>query len=69
MFYSNRTQIHNQRGAEGENPPRNIFAPSGKMCWTSFKTIGHSSENVGPLRKLFTPPAVPSWLGAWVCHR
>jgi len=35
------------------------------MCWTLFKTIGHSLKNLGPLRKLFSPPAVRSWLRAW----
>jgi len=32
------------------------------MCWTS---IGHSLKILAPLRKLFAPPAVPSWLRAW----
>jgi len=27
---------------EGQTPPRTFFAPTGKMCWISFKTIGHS---------------------------
>jgi len=31
------------RGAKGGlRPPRKSFALPGKMCWTSFKTIGHS---------------------------
>ena len=28
------------------------------MCWTWF-------QKFGPLRKLFDPPGVPSWLRAW----
>jgi len=39
--------------------------PPGKMCWTSFLNIGHSSKNLGPCRKLFAPPGVPSWLRTW----
>ena len=32
------------------------------MCWVYFETIGHSLKNCPPLRKIFSPPAVPSWL-------
>jgi len=35
------------------------------MYWTSLKIIGHSSNIWAPLRKLFAPPGVPSWLWAW----
>jgi len=31
-----------------------------------LKTIGHSLKIWGPLRKLFAPPGIPSWLRAWV---
>jgi len=30
------------------------------MCWTLFKTIGHSSKNLGPSQKCLCP----SW-----CHK
>ena len=49
-----------------KTPPRKIFDPPGKMCWTSFKTTGHSSKNLAPPRKLFAPPGVPSWLQACI---
>jgi len=39
----------------GEASLGNIFAPTGKMCWTYFETIGHSLKICPPLRKLFTP--------------
>jgi len=29
------------------------------MCWTSFKTIGHSSKNEGPSRKTLRPSWCP----------
>jgi len=29
-----KTQAHSQGGARGEAPPKNSFAPSGKMSWT-----------------------------------
>ena len=49
---------------EGKAPTRKFFAPPGKLCWTLFKTIGHSSKFWAPLGKLFAPPGVPSWLRA-----
>jgi len=46
------------RGAQGgRSPLQKVFRPPGKMCWTSFKTIGRSSKNLGPYLK--TPR--PSW--------
>jgi len=38
----------------GEVPPRKFFDPTGKMCRTQFKTIGHSSK-FGPLQKTLRP--------------
>jgi len=49
-----------REGLRGRSPPRKIFAPPGKMCWTSFKTIGHSSKTLGPSQKTLRP----SW-----CHK
>ena len=43
---------------------RKKFATQGKMCWTSFKTVGHSSKIWAHLSKLCTPPGVSSWLQA-----
>jgi len=47
------------KGAQGEKPPRKFFAPPGKMCWTSFKTTGHSSKNLGPYQKTLRPSWCP----------
>ena len=58
-------QARNQGAQEGASPALEKFSPPpGKMCWTWFKTIGHSSKIWTPLRKLFTPPGVPRWLRA-----
>jgi len=32
----------------GGEPPRKKFGSPGKMCWTSFKIIGHSFKKMGP---------------------
>ena len=53
------------RTQEGDDSPRKIFVPTGKLSWTYFKTIGHSFKKLSPLRKLFSPPGVPNWLRAW----
>jgi len=54
--------------SQGDRPvtrgAQKIFRPSGRMCWTQFKNIGHSSKSWAPLRKLFAPLDVPSWLRA-----
>ena len=42
-----------------KSPPRKFFANPGKVCWTSFKTIGHSSKNLGPLQKTLRPSWCP----------
>jgi len=40
------------RGALGGESPLEHFSPTpGKMCWRSFKTIKHSSKNLGPSQK------------------
>jgi len=54
--------IHCQARNQGGLPPLKIFHLSWKICWTKIKTITHSSKNLAPLRKLFTPSGVPSWL-------
>jgi len=46
------------------------------MCWTSFKTIGHSSKDFGPSQKTLRPSWWPKlvtgliWLLKlyWTCH-
>jgi len=39
----------------GEAAPEKFFSSPGKMCWTSFKTIGHSSKAWGPSQKTLRP--------------
>jgi len=41
-----------------ETQPPKIFSPPPGNC------VGHSLKNLAPLRKLFAPPHVPSWLRA-----
>jgi len=36
------------RNQGGKASLEKYSAPPGKMCWTQFKNIGHSSENLGP---------------------
>jgi len=46
------------RGAGGEGPWK-IFASPGKVCWTKFKTIGHSSKVFRPSQKTLRTPWCP----------
>ena len=39
--------------------PRKIFAPTGKLCWACFETIGHNLKNLGPSQKTLRPPWCP----------
>jgi len=34
---------------------RGTKSPSGKICWTLFKTIEHGLKNLGPSQKTFRP--------------
>ena len=34
---------------------KKIFCPPGTMCWTSFKTTGHSSKILGPSQENLRP--------------
>jgi len=54
-------QARNKMGSRrDESTPRKIFAPPpGKMCWTSIKTIGHSSKKLGPSQKTLRPSWCP----------
>ena len=46
-------------GRRGRIPPRNFFSPPGKMCWTYFKTIGHSLKKCVPLSENSSLPWCP----------
>jgi len=48
----------------GRRPPSKIFRLPGKMCWTSFKTIGHSSRNLGLSQKTLRPSWCPKLVTA-----
>ena len=44
--------------------PRKFFAPPpGKMCWTCFKTIGHSSKDLSSSQKTLRPLASQAGYG------
>jgi len=43
----------------GEVPHKKIPTHLGKICWTQFKNIGHSSKNLGPSRKTLRPSWCP----------
>ena len=60
-------EVHRSVTRGGEDPRRKIFVPTRKMCWTYFKTIGHSLKSLSPSEKILRPPwcGVPSWLWAW----
>ena len=50
------SQARNQR-------VRRNFAPTGKLCWTYFETIGHSLKNLSPSLKTLRPPGMVSQAG------
>jgi len=39
--------------------PYKIFCPPGRMCWTQYENIGHSSKNLGPSWKTLHPSLCP----------
>jgi len=50
----------------GAKPLLEKFSPPGKMCWTYFKTIGHSLKYLSPFEKTFRPPWCPKLVkGLW----
>jgi len=52
--------IYEQARNQGvEAPLEKCLHPPGKMCWTSFKTIGHSSKNLAPSQKTLCPSWYP----------
>ena len=53
------TQDRNQGASGRAKPPRKFFSSPGKICWTSFKTIGHSSKKLGPSQKTLRPSWCP----------
>jgi len=55
----NVPQARNPGGRKGANPPRKNFALPEKKCWTWFKSIGHSSKNLGPSQKTLRPSWCP----------
>ena len=45
---------------QGGEAPLEKFPPLGKMCWTSFKTIEHSSQILEPSQKTLHPSWCPT---------
>jgi len=60
-----RNQASNQRGPGGKNPPLEKFSPRlEKYVGHSLKLLDAVQKFLAPLRKIFAPPGVPSWLRA-----
>ena len=51
----------------GEDPLKNFSPPVEKCVGYSVKLLDIVQKNRAPLRQMFTPPGVPSWLRAWWC--
>jgi len=51
-------------GAGWANLPRKFFSPLEKCIGYSLKILDIFKKIWAPLRKLFAPPGVPSWLRA-----
>jgi len=59
-------QVRNHRGAGGEAPLEN-FSPSLEKCVRHILNLLDIVSKIwAPLRKIFAPPSVPSWLRAWL---
>jgi len=65
-IYVSCLQARNQGAQRGESPPRKSFVPLGKCVGHSLKLSDIVQNMWAPLGKLFAPPGVPSWLGAWL---
>jgi len=48
----------------GEAPLENFSSPLEKRVGQNLKLLDIVQKNLAPLRKLFAPLGVPSWLGA-----
>jgi len=58
-------QAHNQGGRKGgEGPLENFSTTLEKCVGHILKLVNMVSKTWAPLRKLFAPPSVPSWLQA-----
>jgi len=57
-------QARNQGEQEGRTPPRKIFAPLEKCIGHRLKLLDIVQKIWAPLRDLFAPPVVSSWLRA-----
>ena len=55
----------------GEAPPRKLLASPWKnvLDMDGLKLLDIVQKLWAPLRKLFAPPGVPSWLRAWLMQR
>jgi len=52
---TNHATQQQARNQGRQNRPKIFFSPLGKMCWASFKTVGHNSKYLGPSQKTLRP--------------
>jgi len=59
-------QARNQGARRGDEAPLERFSPPLEKCaGYSLKLLDTVQKICAPVRKLFAPPGVPSWLRAW----
>jgi len=64
-FTDAANQARNQRRRREAKPPlEKFYPPSEKCAGHNLKLLDIVQKFWAPLRKLFTPPGVPSWLRA-----
>ena len=63
------TQDRNQGGAGGRIPLEKFSSPQQKFVGYILKLLDIVQKIWAPLRKLFAPPGVPSWLRACFCPK
>jgi len=61
--------LQQSRNQGGRNPLEKIFPPLEKCVGHNFKLLDTVQNIWAPLRKLFAPPGVTSWLRAWFAER
>jgi len=71
LWFSLQWVVHRpvtRESVGGEVPLEKFFAPAQeKFVRYILKLLDIFQKILAPLRKLFAPPGVPSWLRAWLC--